>query len=311
MDWAYGPRRTVLDKLLVDAAAEAGAEIREGFSVEEILFEDGRVSGVRGRTPRGQTVTEAARVVIGADGRHSLVARAVRPEQYNEKPLIECIYYTYWSGLPTDGFEVYIRPDRGWAAIPTHDGWTLIVMGWPYAEFETNRKDLDGAYRKTFDLEPSFAERVRGARQEAPIRGTAVPGYFRKPFGPGWALVGDAGYNKDPITAWGISDAFRDASLCAEALHASFLGEQPFDEVMADYQKARDEDSLAMFDVTCDFARLAPPPPEMQQLLGATAASQDAQNQFVSVMAGTMPVHEFFAPENAGRIIAAAQASGR
>ena len=83
---AYGPRRTVLDKLLVDAAAEAGAEVMEGFTVEEVLTEDGRVTGVRGHGGRGGTVTERARVVVGADGRHSLVARAVRPEQYNEKP---------------------------------------------------------------------------------------------------------------------------------------------------------------------------------------------------------------------------------
>jgi flavin-dependent dehydrogenase len=307
VDIAYGPRRTVLDKLLLDAAAEAGAEVREGFAVEEILSENGRVTGIRGRSAGGPSVAERARVVIGADGRHSLLARTVRPEQYREKPPLQCGYYTYWSNLPSDGFEVYIRAYRGWGVIPTHDGWTLVVLGWPYSEFETNRKDVEGNYRKTFDLVPEFAERIRRARQEAPVRGTAVPGYFRKPFGPGWALVGDAGYNKDPITAWGISDAFRDASLCAAALHQSLAGERPFDEAMADYQTARDEDSAAMFDLTCDFATLAPPPPQMQQLLGAAAASQDAQDQFVSMMAGTLPVQEFFAPENTGRIIAAAQ----
>jgi flavin-dependent dehydrogenase len=303
----YGPRRTIVDKLLVDAAAEAGAEVREGFIVEEMLFDDGRATGVRGHVPGGGSMTERARVVVGADGRHSLVARAVRPEQYNEKPPLQSGYYTYWSNLPVEGFEVYVRPNRGWGTIPTHDGLTLVVLGWPHAEFESNKKDVEGSYLKSFELAPEFADRVRGATREAPFRGGAVSSFFRKPFGPGWALVGDAGYTKDPVTAWGMSDAFRDAALCAAALHESFLGTRPFDEVMSHYQKQRDEHSGPMFDLTCGFATLEPPPPDMQQLLGATSASQTAQDQFVSMMAGTLPVPAFFAPENVGRIMAGAR----
>ena len=169
------PRRTVLDKLLVDAAAEAGAEIREGFAVEEVLIEDGRVVGIKGRSKGGAMVTERAQVVVGADGRYSLVAEAVRPEQYNEKPPLLAAYYTYWSGLPMDGrFETYIRSHRGFAAAPTHDGWTLTVGGWPHAEFEANKKDVGGNFLKMFDLAPEFAERVRGAKREAPFAGAAV-----------------------------------------------------------------------------------------------------------------------------------------
>jgi flavin-dependent dehydrogenase len=305
VDVGYGPRRMILDKLLVDAAAEAGAEIREGFTVEEVLFEDGRVSGVRGHAQGGKSIAEHARVVIGADGRHSLVAKAVRPEQYNEKPPLESGYYTYWSNLPAEGFEVYIRPHRGWGVVPTHDDLTLVIIGWPYAEFDSNRKDVEGTYLKSLELAPEFAERVGRAKREAPFRGEAVPSFFRKPFGPGWALVGDAGYTKDPVTAWGMSDGFRDAALCSTALEQWFLGRRPFDEAMADYQKERDEHSLPMFDVTCGFATLEPPPSDMQQLLRATAANQNAQDQFVSMMAGTLPVPAFFAPENVGRIMAA------
>ena len=214
---AYCARRTVLDKLLVDAAAEAGAEIREGFTVEEVLVEDGVVVGIKGRSKGGEPVIERAKLVVGADGRHSLVAEAVRPEQYNERPPLLAAYYTYWSGLPMDGrFETYIRAHRGFAAAPTHDGLTLTVGGWPYAEFEANKKDVEGNFLKMFDLAPEFAERIRGAKRVAPFAGAAVPNFFRKPYGPGWALVGDAGYNKDPITAQGITDAFRDAELCAD-----------------------------------------------------------------------------------------------
>lgn len=209
---AYAPRRTVLDKLLVDAAAEAGADLREAFAVEELLFEDDRVVGVRGRGKDGDTVTERARVVIGADGRHSLVAKAVDAERYDELPTLSAPYYAYWSGLPTDGFETTIRAEhgRGWAAIPTNDDLTCVVVGGPRANFDSYRKDVEGSYMRAFELVPEFARRIRGATRVSRLVGTGdLPNYFRKPYGPGWALVGDAGYHKDPITAFGIHDAFR------------------------------------------------------------------------------------------------------
>jgi 2-polyprenyl-6-methoxyphenol hydroxylase-like FAD-dependent oxidoreductase len=298
---AYCPRRTVLDKLLVDAAAEAGAEVREGFTVEEVAIEDGRVTGIKGRSKDGTPVTERAAVVVGADGRHSMVAAAVRPEQYNERPPLLAPYYTYWSGLPMEGrFETYIRPHRGFAAAPTHDGLTLTVGGWPHAEFEANRKDIEGNFLKMFDLAPAFAERVRHAKRVATFAGTPVAGFFRKPFGPGWALVGDAGYNKDPITAQGISDAFRDAETCASALDQSLAGARPFDEAMREYQLTRDEHVRPMFEFTCQLATLEPPPPEMQQLFAAIAGKPPAMDAFVRMNAGTISPAEF------GAIVSAA-----
>jgi flavin-dependent dehydrogenase len=187
---AYGPRRTLLDKLLVNAASEAGAEVREGFTVADVLIEDGRVTGIRGHGKDGQTVTEHARVVVGADGRHSLVARAVGAERYHEKPQLLCGYYSYWSGLEMDGrFETYVRPDRGFAAWPTNDDLTVLICGWPYAELEANRNDIEGNYLKMLELAPAFADRVRAAKREARYVGTAVPNYFRKPYGPGWGVL--------------------------------------------------------------------------------------------------------------------------
>ena len=100
---AYCPRRTILDKLLVDAAAQSGADVREGFAVDEVLIEDGRAVGIKGRSKHGGSVTERAEVVVGADGRHSLVAKAVGPDRYDEKPALLAGYYTYWSGLPMSG----------------------------------------------------------------------------------------------------------------------------------------------------------------------------------------------------------------
>src|SRR5690349_23514969 len=131
---AYCPRRTVLDKILVDGASEAGAEVREGFTVDEVIVEDGTVVGIKGRDAGGKQVAEKARVVIGADGRNSHVVKAVKAEQYNEKPMLQWSYYTYWSNLPVDGMETIIRPDRGWGVMPTNEDLTLMVVGWPYAE---------------------------------------------------------------------------------------------------------------------------------------------------------------------------------
>jgi flavin-dependent dehydrogenase len=300
---SYCPRRTVLDKILVDAAAEAGAEVREGFSVEEVLIEDGRVVGIRGRS-NGTPVTERARVIVGADGRHSRVAEAVQPELYNEKPQLLAAYYSYFSGLPMDGrFETYIRPDRGFAGIPTNDDLTLVVGGWPYAEFEANKRDVEGNWFKMLDLAPSFAERVRGAKREAKFVGASLPNFFRKPYGPGWALVGDAGYNKDPITAQGILDAFRDVELCATALDEVFTGARSFEEAMSEYQTRRDEHVLPMYEFTTQLATLEPPPPELQQLLGAAQGNPQAMDGFVRMTAGTISPAEFFAPENIGRIM--------
>jgi 2-polyprenyl-6-methoxyphenol hydroxylase-like FAD-dependent oxidoreductase len=302
---AYGPRRTVLDKLLVDAAAEAGAEVREGFTVTEVVVSDGRVTGVRGHGRDGGTVTEQARVVVGADGRHSRVARTVAPEQYHEKPPLLCGYYSYWSGLPMGGrFETWVRPDRAFAAWPTHDDLTLVIGGWPYAELEANRDDIEGNLLAMLELAPAFAERLRAATRQARFVGTAVPNYFRRPYGPGWALVGDAGYNKDFITAQGMHDAFRDAELCATALDQAFAGARPFEAAMADYQSTRDRQVLPMYELTCELATLEPPPPELQQLLGAAHGNQEAMDAFARMMAGVTSPAEFFSEQNVGRILA-------
>src|SRR5215218_199060 len=305
----YCPRRTVLDQLLVDAAVEAGTELREGFTVDEIVASDGTVTGIRGHAKGGAAVTERAKVVIGADGKHSLVAKTVKPEQYNERRSHLAMYYAYWSGLPVGGFDTTVRAEhrRGWAAIPTHDDLTVLPFGWPVEEFKANRSDVEGNFFAAMDHAPEFAEKVHAATRESKFVGSVeLPGYFRKPFGPGWALLGDAGYHKNPITAMGINDAFRDAELVADALDDAFSGRRPYGEAMADYQRTRDRDALPVYEFTDDFAQLRPPPPETQQLLGAMRGNQEAMDGFVSVQAHTLPAPAFFAPDNIARIMAAA-----
>jgi hypothetical protein len=157
-------------------------------------------------------------------------------------------------------WEAYDRPDRAFAAWATNDDRTLVIAGWPYREFEATKKDLEGNYLQTLELAPLFAERLRRATRETRLVGAVVPNFFRKPYGPGWVLVGDAGYNKDFVTAQGIQDAFQDAELCATALHETFSGGRPFDAALTEYQSRRDERVLPMYEFTLEFAALEPPP---------------------------------------------------
>lgn len=303
---AYAPRRTVLDKILIDAAARAGAEVREGFTIHEVIIEDGAVVGIGGRGSDGASVVERARVVVGADGRNSLVARAAGAERYNEKPVLEIAFYTYWSGLPLDGMTTIVRGDRGVAAIPTNDGLTLVLVGCPYGQAKSFRRDIEANYLAALDREPEFAKRVRVATRAERFLAGGVANFFRKPFGPGWALVGDAGYTKDPITAQGISDAFCNAELCAAALGEVFNGSRSFEEAMRDYQQRRDLHALPFYEFTTQLATLEPPPPEMQQLLAAMKDNQQAMDGFVSVIAGTLSPLDFFDPANLANVLAGA-----
>ena len=306
---AYGPRRTVLDKILLDAAAAAGAEVREEFVVEELTTDHGRVTGIRGHGKGGGSVTETAQVVIGADGIHSHVAKQVGAESYLDRAPLEVSYYTYWSNLPMAGrFEAYDRGDRAWAAWPTNDDLTLVIAGWPIAQFDENKHDFEGHYLRAFERAPEFAERIRGAKREERLVGASVPNFFRKPYGPGWALVGDAGYTRDFMTAQGINDAFRDSELCANALDDTWSGRRTFDDAMASYQERRDRQVRAIYEFTCDFASFTPPTPEKQRLMGAIRGNPEAMDGFARVIAGVTSPAEFFSEENVGRIFAGAAA---
>lgn len=302
----YAPRRTVLDKILVDAAVEAGAELREEFTVQDLVWNGECVTGIRGRVRGGTTVTEQARIVIGADGTYSSVARAVQAPQYNAKPPLTCWYAGHWSNVPSEKVEFYLRARRAFIVAPTNDGLTVVLVGWPHQEFHEFRKDIEANYFKSLELVPPLAERVNSGKREERFVGTAeTANFFRKPYGPGWALVGDAGYHKDPATAQGISDSFRDAELLTSAIDDGFSGRQPLAEALAEYETKRNTAVLPMYEFTTQLANLAEPPsPEVQQLLAALCGNQTETNRFLGTWAGTVPVPEFFAPENVQRILA-------
>lgn len=267
------PRRYLLDKILVDAAVEAGAEFRERFPLRELLWEDGRVVGVRAG-PRGREVEERAGIVIGADGMHSTVARLVAAPEYDARPSLTFGYYAYWSGIPDTGMHIYFNSDAtGILVFPTNFGQTCIGVGGMSAGFKDFRRDIEGNYLAVTDRIPGLCEQVRGATRESRFQGTAdMPNFFRRPYGPGWALVGDAGYHRDFITGLGINDAFFQAELLAGAIDSAFSGEQPLEAVMESFERIRNDYSKPLYDITTRMAAGEQVPPAELMLFGAAIA---------------------------------------
>jgi 2-polyprenyl-6-methoxyphenol hydroxylase-like FAD-dependent oxidoreductase len=218
------------------------------------------------------------------------------------------MFYSYWRDISLEGAELYPRPERMTILFPTNDGLTGIGVFWPNAAFPQIRSDIEGSFYQALDSLPDVAERVRAGKRSEPFRGTAdLPNFFRQSVGPGWALVGDAGYHKDPILAQGISDSFRDVELLVAALDDGFCGRQPLDDALAGYVRRRDEQATQGYEFTCQFATLAPPPPEAQQLLAALRGNQEQINRYFGTIVGSLSSADFFAPDNIQRIFADAQ----
>lgn len=304
---AYGPRRKVLDPILLNAAVATGAAFHEGFWVRELVEEDGRVVGVRGSTKNGPATTERARIVVGADGMRSSIARMAGAEEYNLSQPLCPSYYTYWSGVSCDAFEMVARTGWGMGAVPTNDGLTCVVLGFNESLFPNYRSDIEGTYHRSLELCPRFHALLEHGKPEERIMGIVeTESFFRKPYGPGWALVGDAGYYRHPLTAQGITDAFHHATLLADAIHEGFSGERGMEAALQDYERRRNEAVLPMFESTCQRATLNPLPPEMMQFLRALKTNQKETDRFFGTDAGTVPMKEFFSPQNMERIMAGA-----
>lgn len=303
-----GPRRTVLDELLVRAATAAGAELAEGVVVEGLLSDGEQVAGVRGRAAGGAALAERARIVIGADGKRSTVARLAGAPSYMEQPPMTCWYMAYWAGFPCDGLEMHWRPGRLVFAFPTNDQLTQVAVAWPHHEFERFRADIAGGYRATLAQMPALAERLGEARQAERFVGMAdLPNFFRRPYGSGWALVGDAGHHKDPTLARGISDAFCDAALLAEAVDAGLSGRQPIGEALARYEQQRNARAIPENEANLQAARLHGwDTPEAIGLRAALRHSPAEAGRFYAARLQVIPPGEFFAPQNLGRIMAQA-----
>ena len=252
VDFLCAPRRTVLDRVLVDAARRAGAALRHGVSVTDLIrAADGRIRGVTLRNEHGGVEHVPSDLVVGADGRQSMVARLVGAKTIKSGTAASGYVYGYYDGLADEGTHWYFAPGVAAGIIPTNGGQHCVFTGVPQDRFaETFRGDLEGGFAKIAAANsPRLAQLIATARLTGRLRGFGGgAGFLRQAHGPGWALVGDAGYFKDPLTAHGITDAFRDADLLANAI---VDGRR---QAFAYYQLQRDFLSQDLFQVTDEIA---------------------------------------------------------
>lgn len=249
VDALYAPRRTVLDSVLVDAAAEAGAEVRHGHSVIALLHRSkgDRITGAIVLDAQGRAQHIEAALVVGADGVGSSVARLVDAPVLRQARAATCTLYGHWSGLTAEGYHWHYRPEASAGVIPTNAGRHCVFVSVPPGRFRDGfRHDAMAGYRRVLqEVAPAVADEIAPLHLEARLWAFAGrKGFLRQAHGPGWALVGDAGYFKDPLTAHGITDALRDAELLADAAAAGT------DAAMARYAATRDALSLPLFEAT-------------------------------------------------------------
>lgn len=241
----YAPRRTILDRVLVDGAREAGADVVYGSIVTALMTDaHGRVTGVVVNGHNGGARRIRAGIVIGADGLRSTVARLAQAPVYRQGRHATAVVYGYWKGLDVNGYEWRFNPGVSTGVIPTNDGDTCVFASMPDSRFQGEiARDVETGYRRVIaECSPAFESALGAAVRQGKLHGfPGVAGFFRRSWGPGWALVGDAGYFKDPLTAHGITDALRDAELLASAVVAGSAGS------LAEYERARDELALEQF----------------------------------------------------------------
>jgi flavin-dependent dehydrogenase len=244
IDALYAPRRHVLDRLLVDAARAAGADVVYGVRIKGLQRSgSARVTGVVLEDDAGNVHHVTTRVVVGADGMRSTVARLVGAETYRVGQHASATIYGHWSGIEVDGYGWYFTRGISAGAIPTNDGQVCVSVSVPGPDFHRLfANHPHNAFRELLSqMAPDLADQVVRVGRSRLSGFPGQPGFFRRAHGPGWALVGDAGYFKDPLTAHGITDALRDAELLATAI------DEGSDRALADYQEQRDAASLDVF----------------------------------------------------------------
>jgi 2-polyprenyl-6-methoxyphenol hydroxylase-like FAD-dependent oxidoreductase len=289
----YCPRRTVLDAVLVEAATESGAELIDGFVVDEMLWSEGRVVGVEGHFRGAAKTMLRARIVVGADGLHSTVARSTSANAYQEHPALTGVLYSYWSGLSHFGARFCARPGQLILVWPTNDDLTCIYVAWPHQKFRQVRKDPQENFQAALVLVPDLADAVASGQREQRFVGTDdLPNLYRTSAGPGWALAGDAGHHKDPSTGMGMSDAFASAELLADAIDGALVGQRPFDDTLSEYQDKRDALTANGFELTLSTARLAPLSPRLEAFYRAAAGEPEVVCRIFGVLGGSLPIEE-------------------
>jgi flavin-dependent dehydrogenase len=278
VDALYAPRRHLLDRILVDAAAAAGAEVRYGTRVTDVRRDvTGRVTGVRAVGPRGVEESTDARYVVGADGIASDVAAAVGARLLGQGQHASAVRYTYVRGLDLDGYHWGYGNGAAVGVIPTNDAEHCVFVATTPYRMRTLRlgRTPDELLELLVGLAaPDLLRPLAGTRRVSRHHGWAgVPGFRRQPWGPGWALVGDAGYYKDPIGSHGITDALRDAELVAGALGAGLSEGRSETAAFREYHRLRDSVSRDLFGLTDTIASYSWDATEVQRLLRRLSAA--------------------------------------
>lgn len=261
VDLLVAPRRCILDTIVADAAAEAGAAVRFGVAVTGVRRDHtGRVVGIRGSDRDGVPVDIDAAFVVGADGLNSVIARSAGARIAENRGNYGAVQYAYFAGLPWDGIELFLA-DRALAGVfPTHHGQACVWIATPSADAHVARRRavsrVEAFAAQLRSAAPDLVARLRQARRVSPVTGMLrAPNIVRTAHGPGWALVGDAGYHRDAVTGHGLSDAYRDAELLADALHQALHGDAV---ALAGYQQRRDAALREVFELTCALAAYPP-----------------------------------------------------
>jgi flavin-dependent dehydrogenase len=291
VDALYAPRRTLLDGLLSAAAVASGAEVVYGVRVDGVLTgTDGRVRGVTA-TADGTRHDIEADLVIGADGLYSTIARRVGAAPLISGTHAAGVLYSYWSGVAEPAYRWIFRPGGSVGAIPTNGG-TCVFVSVPASRFrELVHGNAVDAYRNLLhEVHPEFAERLMAhSTQVEAVHGFGGhPGFIKKSSGPGWALVGDAGYFKDPATAHGITDALRDAELLSRAVIAGTSA------AMAEFEATRLELSKRLFEITDEIASFECDDARLQALHREFSREMSREVKFLAgLSAGDAPPHEY------------------
>ncbi len=298
---AYAPRRYLLDQILAEAAVAAGVDFREGCAVESLIHEQGRVEGVRYRSPGGGTLEEHARLVVGADGMRSRVATAAGASTITEHPLMTCIYYSFWEGVPAV-FEAYGAPGRWVGSVPTNDELTLVAAYFPQSEFAAVRTDARNAYLESLrTVAPDLYRRVEAGSWVDRLYGSGDQrNFFRTAAGPGWALVGDAGHHKDSITAHGITDAFHQAAALVECIGDDLMEEPQLHQALTRYAERRDELVMDGYSDTLSVAKLKPQ--RRLRVLRMIAGDPVLTERFFATAAGACPSSELLTEDVLNRV---------
>ncbi|HVX69433.1 MAG TPA: NAD(P)/FAD-dependent oxidoreductase [Mycobacteriales bacterium] len=252
-------RRTGLDAALVDTARRVGVDVREHATVTELLRVADRVAGVRYVDRSGESHEVRASVVVGADGRRSTIARLVGTQHPRRSSASgRACYYGYWRDQNLSWRDTAAQWREGQelgTAFPCDDGLVLVLLQPPIDRVSEFRGDVEGAYLRSIEAIPGLAKRLVGSELIGGVRSASdITSYFRRSHGPGWALVGDAGHFKDPVTAQGIRDALRYGRLLGETIHAT-LGSSEVGSALRRWERTRDRECYEVYQWTNRLAR--------------------------------------------------------